>query len=158
MYCIFENGGKQHKVHIGQKVRLEKLVDAPGTEISLDKVVMLSDGKRLEYGAPYLKGKAVQARVLQHGRGDKISVIKFKRRKHHLKRMNHRQSYTEIEILGLGQAKKTTQAATQLKAEKTAKPARQATAKKRAKPATQATTKATGAAGTRKITQETTQD
>jgi len=105
MYFIFESGGKQYKVSPGQKVRVEKLPVEVGKQFSFDRLVMKADDDKVDFGSPYLKGETLEARVIQHGRGDKIPVIKFKRRKHYLKRLNHRQEYTEVEILRLAAAK-----------------------------------------------------
>lgn len=133
MYCIFESGGKQYKVSPGQRIRVEKLPVEVGKELSFDKLVMRAEDDRVEFGSPYLKGEALRARVIQHGRGDKITVIKFKRRKHYMRRLNHRQQYTEVEILslttgvqvkGAGGAKTKTAASPAAKAApKTEKPA-----------------------------------
>ena len=116
MYFIFESGGKQHKASPGQKLRIEKLPLAVGKEMLFDKVIMRADGDKVEYGAPYLKGEVIKARVVQHGRGEKIHIIKFKRRKHHIKRQNHRQKYTEVEILKLASAEKKKMQSTTKKA------------------------------------------
>ena len=105
MYFIFESGGKQYKASPGQRVRVEKLPIEEGKQFSFDRLVMKADDDKVDFGSPYLKGEVLEARVVQHGRGDKIPVIKFKRRKHYLKRLNHRQAYTEVEILRLATAK-----------------------------------------------------
>ena len=104
MYFIFESGGKQYKASPGQRVRVEKLPIEEGKQFSFDRLVMKADDDKVDFGSPYLKGEVLEARVVQHGRGDKIPVIKFKRRKHYLKRLNHRQAYTEVEILRLATA------------------------------------------------------
>ena len=109
MYYVIESGGKQHRVCCGQKLKVEKLAQSPGEEVYLDKVLMLVDDQHIKYGSPYIAGEVVPARILQHGRNGKINIIKFKRRKHHLKRMNHRQNWTEIEILSVPGAKKKTE-------------------------------------------------
>jgi len=101
MYAVFKTGGKQYKAAAGDIVRVEKLDAESGSSIELDEVLMVADGEDIRVGAPMLDGGKVTAEVVGHGRGDKIRIIKFKRRKHHMKRMGHRQSYTELKITGI---------------------------------------------------------
>ena len=101
MYAVIVTGGKQYRVSQGDKVRVEKLDAAEGESIELDKVLMVVDGDDIKIGAPVLDGGKVTAQVKAHGRGDKVEIIKFRRRKHHMKRQGHRQAYTELEITGI---------------------------------------------------------
>ncbi len=101
MYAVIVTGGKQYRVSQGDKVRVEKLDAAEGASIELDKVLMVVDGDDIKIGAPVLAGGKVTAQVKAHGRGDKVEIIKFRRRKHHMKRQGHRQAYTELEITGI---------------------------------------------------------
>lgn len=101
MYAVIVTGGKQYRVVQGDKVRVEKLEVAEGDSVELDKVLMVADGDDIKIGAPFLKGGKVTARVSGHGRGDKVEIIKFRRRKHYMKRQGHRQAYTELEITGI---------------------------------------------------------
>jgi large subunit ribosomal protein L21 len=101
MYAVIMTGGKQYRVSQGDKVRVEKLDAAQGDSIELDKVLMVVDGDDIKIGAPVLDGGKVTAQVKAHGRGDKVEIIKFRRRKHHMKRQGHRQAYTELEITGI---------------------------------------------------------
>lgn len=101
MYAVIMTGGKQYRVSQGDKVRVEKLNAAEGESIELDKVLMVVDGDDIRIGAPVLDGGKVTAEVKAHGRGDKVEIIKFRRRKHHMKRQGHRQAYTELEITGI---------------------------------------------------------
>ena len=101
MYAVIQTGGKQYRVSEGLKLKVEKLDAAEGDSIELDKVLMVADGDDVRIGAPYLDGGKVTAKVTSHGRGKKVKIVKFKRRKHHLKRQGHRQSYTELEITGI---------------------------------------------------------
>ncbi|UCE76065.1 MAG: 50S ribosomal protein L21 [Gammaproteobacteria bacterium] len=101
MYAVIMTGGKQYRVSQGDKVRVEKLDAAEGDSIELDKVLMVVDGDDIKIGAPVLDGGKVTAQVKAHGRGDKVEIIKFRRRKHHMKRQGHRQAYTELEITGI---------------------------------------------------------
>ncbi|AFI83426.1 50S ribosomal protein L21 [Methylophaga nitratireducenticrescens] len=101
MYAIVATGGKQYRVKEGEKLRIEKLSAEAGDTVELDKVLLVGEGDDIKVGAPYLEGAKVTATVSANGRGDKVKIIKFRRRKHHRKQMGHRQSYTEIEITGI---------------------------------------------------------
>lgn len=101
MYAVIVTGGKQYRVSKGDKVRVEKLDAAEGGSIDFDQVLMVVDGDDIKIGTPVLDGGKVSAEVKSHGRGDKIEIIKFKRRKQHMKRQGHRQAYTELEITGI---------------------------------------------------------
>tara|TARA_B100000768_G_C11159045_1_gene323723 strand:+ start:229 stop:540 length:312 start_codon:yes stop_codon:yes gene_type:complete len=101
MYAIVATGGKQYRVQEGEKLRIEKLSAEAGDTVELDKVLLVGEGGDVKIGTPYLKGAKVTATVAANGRGDKVKVIKFHRRKHYRKQMGHRQSFTEIEITGI---------------------------------------------------------
>jgi large subunit ribosomal protein L21 len=101
MYAVFESGGKQHRVVEGEVLRLEKIEVATGESVDFDKVLMVVNGDTINIGAPVVEGAKVTAEVLGHGRGDKVKIIKFRRRKHSLKRQGHRQWYTEVKITGI---------------------------------------------------------
>lgn len=101
MYAVIQTGGKQYRVSEGDTVKVEKLGAEEGASIDLDKVLMIADGENVKVGTPYVDGGKVVATVKSHGRGKKVKIIKFKRRKHHLKRQGHRQWYTELEITGI---------------------------------------------------------
>ena len=101
MYAVVVTGGKQYRVSQGDKLRVEKLDAAEGETVDLDKVLMVVDGDDVKIGAPLLDGGKVTAEVKKHGCGDKVDIIKFRRRKHHMKRQGHRQAYTELEITGI---------------------------------------------------------
>ena len=100
-YAVIEAGGKQHRVQPGEVLKVEKIEAATGESISFDKVLMVSDGQNVTIGAPYVAGGKVTAEVVSQGRHEKIKIIKFRRRKHHMKRMGHRQWFTEIKITGI---------------------------------------------------------
>lgn len=102
MYAVIKTGGKQYRVKEGQKLVVEKLDHEEGHEFSLGPVLMFSNGDELKVGTPTLTGIHVAAQVIKHGRGKKINILKFRRRKHHMKRMGHRQSFTEIKITRIG--------------------------------------------------------
>jgi len=101
MYAVFETGGKQYRATTGDKIKVEKIEAEKGSTVELDKVLMVGEGQDVKIGSPFLAGGKVTAKVLDHGRGDKVNIIKFKRRKHHLKRMGHRQYFTQLEITGI---------------------------------------------------------
>ena len=105
MYAILVTGGKQYRVMQGENLRVEKLEVEAGSELKFDDILMLggSDGVKL---GDALKGATVSAKVIGHGRADKVKIVKFRRRKHHRKQMGHRQHYTEIEITGIAGGKK----------------------------------------------------
>jgi len=98
MYAVIETGGQQTKVKTGEIVKVQLMDLKPGDKIEFDKVLMISDSGKLEIGAPFLKSGKVAAEVVGHGREKKISVLKFRRRKHHMKQMGHRQWYTQVKI------------------------------------------------------------
>jgi large subunit ribosomal protein L21 len=98
MYAVIATGGKQYKVTKGETLRVEKLEGDEGSTVKLDKVLMVADGDKVSVGTPTLDKASVTAKIMAHGRGDKIEIIKFRRRKHSRSQMGHRQSYTEIEV------------------------------------------------------------
>lgn len=98
MYAVITSGSKQFTVKEGDKLKLEKLTAEVGSTISFDDVLMVANGDDIKIGAPFVKGAKVTATVLDQGRHKKITIIKFRRRKHHKKSMGHRQYYTEVKI------------------------------------------------------------
>ncbi|MGF1740646.1 50S ribosomal protein L21 [Vibrio profundum] len=101
MYAVFQSGGKQHRVSEGQTLRLEKLDVETGATVEFDKVLLVANGEEVSVGAPLVEGGKVTAEVVQHGRGDKIKIVKFRRRKHSRKQQGHRQWFTEVKITGI---------------------------------------------------------
>lgn len=98
MYAVIQSGGKQHRVAEGQTIRLEKLDLEVGSTAEFDEVLLIAKDEDIKVGAPYIDGSKVTAEVVSHGRGDKIKIIKFNRRKHYRKQAGHRQWYTEVRI------------------------------------------------------------
>lgn len=94
MFAIFQTGGKQYKVQQGENIYVEKLDVEPGKTITFDEIMMVND----KIGTPFVTGANVVAKVVKHGRGEKIRIIKFKSKKHHMKRQGHRQPYTQLVI------------------------------------------------------------
>lgn len=101
MYAVIAAGGKQHRVVEGEVLRLEKIEFATGETVKFDQVLMVADGDNIKIGAPLVDGALVTAEVVSHGRADKVKIIKFRRRKHSMKRQGHRQWYTEVKITGI---------------------------------------------------------
>lgn len=101
MYAIIKSGGKQHRVVEGETLKLEKIEAATDATIEFDEVLLVGEGADVKIGAPVVEGAKVTAQVVSHGRHDKVNIIKFKRRKHHMKRQGHRQWYTEVKITGI---------------------------------------------------------
>ena len=101
MYAVIESGGKQHRVVEGETLKLEKIEIPTGESLVFDKVLMVGSGEDVKIGTPLVDGGKVTAEVVAHGRRDKITVIKFNRRKNYRKQAGHRQWYTEVKITGI---------------------------------------------------------
>ena len=98
MYVVFATGGKQYRAATGEVLKIEKIDADKGATIELDQVLMVGEGADVTVGTPYVDGGKVTATVLEHGRGDKVKIVKFRRRKHSRTQMGHRQYFTKIEI------------------------------------------------------------
>lgn len=98
MYAVVETGGKQYRVSPGDVIRVEKLDAEKGEEISLDRVLLVSDENGLKVGKPIVDGANVRATVMQVGKGRKITVFKYKRKKNYRRKYGHRQPFTELKI------------------------------------------------------------
>lgn len=101
MYAVIVTGGKQYKVAEGEYLKIEKLEEATGNSITFDRVLLVGNGDDVKVGAPVVEGAKVTAEVVAQGRHDKIRIIKFRRRKHSMKRQGHRQWFTEVKITGI---------------------------------------------------------
>jgi len=101
MQAVIVTGGKQYRVKEGLVLRVEKLEKAVGEALVLDQVLMVSADNDIRIGAPYVAGAKVTAEVISHGRAKKIHILKFRRRKHSMKHMGHRQWFTELKITGI---------------------------------------------------------
>ena len=104
MYAVIKTGGKQYRVSPGDRIRVETLEADEGASVAIEQVLAIGEGASVTVGAPLISDASVSARVLAHGRGRKVEIIKFRRRKHHRKQMGHRQNYTELEITGISGA------------------------------------------------------
>ncbi|MGR9073737.1 MAG: 50S ribosomal protein L21 [Gammaproteobacteria bacterium] len=101
MYAVIQTGGKQYRVEEGATLKIEKLDVESGGSVEFDKVLMIQSDDGVKVGQPFVDGGRVTATVTSQGRHKKIKIIKFRRRKHHMKQMGHRQYYTEVRITGI---------------------------------------------------------
>ena len=101
MYAVIKTGGKQYRVMQGETLRVEKLEADVGAAVTFEEVLLVGEGDSIDVGLPHVAGASVAATVKAHGRADKVRIIKFRRRKHHMKQQGHRQYYTEVEITSI---------------------------------------------------------
>lgn len=100
MYAVIETGGKQYRVQEGDVITVEKLKAEAGDKVTFDKVLLMSDGKEVKVGTPYLDA-AVTGSVVENGRGQKVIIFKYKAKKDYRKKQGHRQPYTLVEITSI---------------------------------------------------------
>jgi large subunit ribosomal protein L21 len=98
MYAVIKTGGKQYKVAAGEKIKVEQIAADVGSEVTISEVLAVVNGDDFKFGAPLLAGASVTAKVVSHGKHDKVRIFKMRRRKHYQKHGGHRQPYTELEI------------------------------------------------------------
>ncbi|MDM7463281.1 MAG: 50S ribosomal protein L21 [Tepidimonas taiwanensis] len=98
MYAVIKTGGKQYRVAAGEKIKVEQIAADVGQEIVIDQVLAVGNGADIRVGTPLVSGATVTAKVVSHGRGEKVRIFKLRRRKHYQKRQGHRQNYIELEI------------------------------------------------------------
>ena len=98
MYAVIATGGKQYRVSKDGLVRVEKLDAEPGATVEFGEVLLVGEGANVTMGKPLLSGGKVVGTVVRHGRTPKVSVIKFRRRKHYLRQKTHRQAFTEVKV------------------------------------------------------------
>ena len=98
MFAVIRTGGKQYRVSTGEKLKVEQIPADIGQEIILDQVLMVGSGEAVKVGAPLVAGANVTAKVVSHGRGEKVRIFKMRRRKHYQRHGGHRQNYTELQI------------------------------------------------------------
>lgn len=145
MYAIIESCGKQYKVAEGDVVFFEKLDTEVGKKVTFDKVVLVSDDKKVEVGSPYVKGVKVEGKVVEHGKDKKIIVYKYKAKKNYRRTWGHRQPFTKVEITKIAlKAETKTEATAEVKETKT-------TAKKTTSTTKSTTTKKTATTKTEKV-------
>lgn len=102
MHAVIKTGGKQYRVAPGDTVKVETLAAEVGQQITLAEVLTVSDDNGVKVGAPFVAGASVVATVVSHGRHDKVTIFKMKRRKHYQKHQGHRQNFTELRIDSIG--------------------------------------------------------
>jgi large subunit ribosomal protein L21 len=98
MYAVIKTGGKQYKVAPGEQLKIESLDAEVGATVAFEEVLLIANGEAIQVGTPVVAGGKVSAEVVAHGRGDKIRIIKHRRRKHYHKEQGHRQNFTEVKI------------------------------------------------------------
>ncbi len=101
MYAVIKTGGKQYRVVEGETLKIESLVAEVGSQVSFDEVLLVGEGESVKVGAPKVDGGVVTAEVLSHGRGEKVRIVKHRRRKHYHKEQGHRQNFTEVKIIAI---------------------------------------------------------
>ena len=138
MYAIIEACGKQYKVVEGDTVFFEKLDTEEGKKVNFDKVILVSDDKKVQVGNPYVKGVKVEGKVISHGKGKKIIVFKMKPKKNERKKQGHRQPYTKVEITSIKMPAAKTEKTAEKPAEKTATTTAKKTATKKVEVKTEA--------------------
>ena len=102
MYAIVNTGGKQYKIRQGDILRVEKIPGEIGSPVSFDRVLMVSDGENIRIGRPTLDDISVKGHIVEQGKGSKIIVFKYKRRKRYRRKLGHRQQYTAVKIDSIG--------------------------------------------------------
>jgi large subunit ribosomal protein L21 len=98
MYAVIATGGKQYRVTKDAVLRVEKLDAEPGATVEFGEVLLVGEGADVKLGKPRVVGSKVVATVVRHGKGAKVSIVKFRRRKHYLRQKNHRQMFTEVKV------------------------------------------------------------
>lgn len=101
MYAVFRTGGKQYRASQGDRLRVERLPAEVGDAVEFDQVLLVGAGSDIKVGAPLVEGGKVAAKVVAQGKGDKVKIVKFRRRKHYKRVRGHRQHYTEVEITSI---------------------------------------------------------
>jgi len=101
MYAVIATGGKQYKVAEGETLRVEKLPAEAGATVTFDEVLLLADGDQIKVGTPMLAGARVTAQVVENGRGKKLIIYKYRRRKGYRRKNGHRQPFTAVKITGI---------------------------------------------------------
>ena len=98
MYAVIEAGGKQHKVELGQVLEVDFMEEESGTDYAFENVMLYVDGDEVQIGQPYIENAKVVAEIVDEVKGDKVTILRFRRRKHSMRKIGHRQKYTQIKI------------------------------------------------------------
>jgi large subunit ribosomal protein L21 len=97
-YAIVEDGGKQYRATEGGTIEVDHYASEPGEQIDLDRVLLVSDGEEVTLGTPYIPGAKIEATVVDHFKGPKIVVFKYKPKQRYRVKTGHRQHYTRLRI------------------------------------------------------------
>ena len=98
MYAVIEAGGKQHKVELGQVLEVDLMQEKSGTDYSFENVMLYVDGDEMQIGQPYIENAKVVAEIVEEVKAEKVTILRFRRRKHSMRKIGHRQKYTQIKI------------------------------------------------------------
>tara|TARA_B100000683_G_scaffold162804_1_gene156802 strand:+ start:209 stop:526 length:318 start_codon:yes stop_codon:yes gene_type:complete len=98
MYAVIEAGGKQHKVELGQVLEVDLMQEKSGTDYSFENVMLYVDGDEVKIGQPYIENAKVVAEIVEEVKAEKVTILRFRRRKHSMRKIGHRQKYTQIKI------------------------------------------------------------
>ena len=101
MFAVIKAGGKQYRVSEGSVLRIEKLTAEAGSTVEFGEILLVGEGADVKVGKPFLAGAKVTATVQSHGKGDKVVIVKVRRRKHYKRGGTHRQHYTEVKVTGI---------------------------------------------------------
>jgi large subunit ribosomal protein L21 len=101
MYAVIATGGKQYRVSEGETIQVEKLGADPGATVTFDEVLLVGNGADVKVGTPVLPGAKVTAQVVENGRGEKLLIYKYRRRKGYRRKTGHRQPFTAVKITGI---------------------------------------------------------
>jgi large subunit ribosomal protein L21 len=101
MYAVIATGGKQYRVSEGETIQVEKLGADAGATVTFDEVLLVGNGADVKIGAPVLQGAKVTAQVVNNGRGEKLIIFKYRRRKGYRRKTGHRQPFTAVKITGI---------------------------------------------------------
>ena len=98
MYAVIEAGGKQHKVELGQVLEVDLMQEESGADHAFENVMLYVDGDDVQIGQPYIENASVVAEIVEEVKGEKVSILRFRRRKHSMRKIGHRAKHSEIEI------------------------------------------------------------
>jgi len=101
MYAVIVTGGKQYRVSEGTVLKIEKLQAEEGANVEFDQVLLVANGDKVNLGTPHVVGAKVTGTVQSHGKRDKVTIVKFRRRKHYMRQGTHRQQYTEVKVTSI---------------------------------------------------------
>jgi len=104
MYAVIQTGGKQYRVEQGEVLRVEKLAGDAGSKVTFDTLLFADDGGNVRIGQPSVAGVSVDAEIVEQGRGKKITIFKYKRRKSYRRKAGHRQPFTALKITAINAA------------------------------------------------------